>query len=152
MPEVKSEDIQREMDEMREAEGEERFKEFESKLDAAKTLAEIGVPKIEGERKPFAALLNNEADLRRVFEHIEATIWRSFAEDIRRNPLTFVKPTYNEARSRFKLCETWFRHARGELGYSLEQTLDLMGRALRCWLDGVDFEPAKAGSRIWTPT
>jgi hypothetical protein len=38
------------------------------------------------------------------------------------------------------------------LGYSLEQTLDSMGRALRCELDGGIFDPPKAGSRIYTPT
>lgn len=127
-------------------------RKIDERVDITKKLAEDGVPQIEFDRKPFAAIMSSDDDLRRTFEALEGTIWRSFAEDIRRNPFGYTKPTMNETKRRFKICENWIRHARGELGYSLEQTLDLMGQALRCELDGVSFDPPKAGSRIWTPT
>lgn len=132
-----------------EAEGQ---KKIDERVEITKKLVEDGVPGLEFDRKPFASLVKSDADLARVFEALEGTIWRSFAEDIRRDPFGYTKPTLDEVKRRFKICENWIRHARGDVGYSLEQTLDLMGQALRSELDGQPFNPPKPGSRIWTPT
>jgi hypothetical protein len=130
----------------------ESAKKVDERVEITKKLAEDGVPQLEFDRKPFAALVKSDDDLRRVFETLEGVIWRSFAEDVRRNPFGYTKPTVSEVKRRFKICENWIRHARGDVGYSLEQTLDLMGHALRAELDGKAFDPPKPGSRIWTPT
>lgn len=112
------------------------------------------IPKIEldTDPKPFRSLLSNERDLHRVFEAVQCTIWRSFGTDIQREPFKQHKITKPEIKRRFKICEAWFRRARGDLGYSLERTLDMMGHALRCELDGRSFDPTDTGPKIWTPT
>lgn len=116
-------------------------------------LSEDGVPKIGADPRPFAQLLSSDRELAAVLLCVEEVIWRSFGEDIRRDPFGYKKPTPAEVKRRFGLCETWFRKARGDLGYSLERTLDMMGHALRAALDGQDFDPSAAeSSRIWTPT
>lgn len=115
-------------------------------------LSETGVPKVDMDPRPFRQLLSSDQDLVAVFMALEGAIWRSFGEDIRRSPFDFKKPTEAEVKRRFQICERWFRHSRGDLGYSLERTLDLMGRALRAELDGTSFDPEAGASRIWTPT
>lgn len=104
--------------------------------------------------KPFAALMNNEDDLRAVWEALNRAILRSLALDVQRSPfskLAVSGPTQAELRRRFRICENWIRTARGDLGMSLEQTLDLMAHALRAELDGRAFDPAMPG-RMWAPT
>lgn len=104
------------------------------------------------DRKPFASLMNNPQDLRRTLDAISNAILRSFAVDAQRE---FRQPkiTQNELKHRFKICESFFRYCRGDLGFSLEKTLDLVGHALRCELDEVDYDPSTATtSVIWTPT
>jgi len=89
----------------------------------------------------------------RVAQVLHDTILRSFGEDQKRQPDREVKVTQAETKRRFKMCETWFRRARGDLGFGLERTLDLMPHALRCAIDGVDFDPEpNAEASIWTPT
>lgn len=102
--------------------------------------------------KPFKDLLSKEEDLKRVFLSIQDAIWRSFGRDIQREPFKQLKVTREKIKHRFKICEAWFRHARGDLGYSLEKTLDLMGQALFSELDGITFDPESGGPKIWTPT
>jgi hypothetical protein len=60
--------------------------------------------------------------------------------------------TKDELKHRFKICEAWIRRARGDLGMSLEKTLDLLPHALRSELDGNRFDPDTMQTRIWTPT
>jgi len=154
MPEVK-EDTMNEPEPQTDEERERILQEeqdFEEKYQATMKLMEQGVPQIQGDPKPFASLMRSDADLRLVFEAIENSIWRSFGEDQRRKPFSTVRPTHDEVRRRFAICEKWFRRARGDMDYSVTQTLDLMGKALRCELDGQVYEPLAPGSRIWTPT
>lgn len=121
-------------------------------VEIAKKLTEAGIPKIQGDPRPFASLMSDDRQLKAVFEAIEAAIWRSFAEDIREDPFRPCKPTMDDVKHRFKICEMWFRRARADLHYSVEQSLDMLGQALRAALKGVPFNPPVAGSRIWTPT
>lgn len=102
--------------------------------------------------KPFRSLLSCEEDLQKVFCAVQNVIWKSFGTDVQREPFKQHKITKDKIRQRFKICEAWFRHARGDLGYSLERTLDMMGHALRCELDGTPFDPKNGGPTIWTPT
>lgn len=113
----------------------------------------IHVPKpdIPVNPKPFADLLSREEDLVRVFDALEQAIWKSFGVDVQREPFKPPQMTGAEIKRRFQICERWFREARADRGYSLERTLDLMAQALRCELDGVEFDP-ETGPRIWTPT
>jgi len=100
---------------------------------------------------PFLKLLNSKEDARRVFQAVEDAIFRSFGQDQQRSMLiTIQSPTKDEVRRRTKMCVDWFRKARGDLGFSLQRTLDLMPHALRCTLDGREFDPD--ASPIWTPT
>ena len=114
----------------------------------------VDIPKagLDMDPKPFMRLLSKESDLKIVYECLETTIWRSFAEDLRSNPFKEQNITQNEIRHRFKLCEKWFRKARGEYGFSLEKTLDLMPKALRSDIEGEDFDPTKSKTKLWTPT
>lgn len=104
--------------------------------------------------KPFASLMRNEDDLRATWNALNKAILRSLALDVQRNPfskLAVSGPTQAELRRRFRICENWIRTARGDMGMSLEQTLDLMGHALRAELDGRVFDPEMPG-RMWAPT
>lgn len=104
------------------------------------------------EAKPFAELLNTPEDMHRVFFTIRAAIMHSFAVDAQRDGKV-PTITQNELKHRFKICEAFFRHCRGDLGYSLEKTLDLMARALRSELDGVSFDPGSdSNTNLWTPS
>lgn len=104
------------------------------------------------DRKPFGSLYRNQEELQVFFVAAEAVIWRSFAEDAQRNPFKTVKPTRGEIKRRFRICEAWVRHARGDLGYSMERTVDTMAHALRCELDGVTYDPAPGDKKLWSPT
>lgn len=101
---------------------------------------------------PFAKLLVDDRHLALVYRVLESAIMRSFAEDAKRSLSLYSEPTRTELLHRFKLCEAWFRRARGELGYSLDKTLDLMGLALRSALDGKPFDPESGATNLWVPT
>lgn len=107
---------------------------------------------LDADPKPFKSLLGDERDLQRVFATIHDVILRSFGVDIQREPFKPNPITDREVKRRFGICERWFRRARGDLGYSLERTMDMMGHALRCELDGNPFDPQSGGPMIWTPT
>jgi len=102
--------------------------------------------------KPFKSLFEKEEDLKTAFQKLDEVIWRSFAVDAQREPFKTITPTKPEIKRRFSICEAWIRHGRGDLGYSLERTLDLMGQALRAELDGITFAPEKGDRTLWTPT
>jgi hypothetical protein len=105
--------------------------------------------------KPFASLMRDERQLEMAVGVIWEAIWRSVGVDIQRSPFGQLAQrgmTKDELRRRFRICESWIRHARGDLGFSLEKTLDLLPHALRCELDGRQFDPASLQTRIWTPT
>ena len=105
-----------------------------------------------GDTTPFLKLLGSHSDLKRVTDRIGSCIWKSFGQDVQRNPFSKPVMTQHEIKRRFKMCEEWFRRARGDLGFSMDKTLDLMQHALRCALDGKEYDPNEPPSRIWTPT
>jgi hypothetical protein len=108
-------------------------------------------PEIHGEPKPFLQLMSNKAELRTVFYMMENIILHSIGVDKRREPFKEFPNTAAEWKRRIKICEDWFREARGQLGYSLTQTMDLMPHALRCRLDGIKFNP-KDPPKLWVPS
>lgn len=131
-------------------------KDVEQAIDTAEKLQEVkqGV-KLDLDAKPFASLMRNEEELRRTFNAVEDAIWRSVGLDIQRSPFGQLAQrgmTKAELKHRFKICEAWIRRARGDLGMSLEKTIDLIGHALRSELDGNRFDPNKLETKIWTPT
>lgn len=139
----------------KEATKQERLAQEIKTASIAVDMAEAERGKLDLDPKPFAALLSNEKDVQLVFAHLERAIFRSFAIDLQRDPfgpLAQKGITSSEVRRRFRICERWFRRARGDLGLSLTKTLDLMGHALRCGLDGQDFDPNTLQTRLWTPT
>ena len=73
---------------------------------------------------------------------LERAIARSFAED-------HARPTGDEVRRRFAICERLVRRLRGDLGWGLQRVLDHLPRYLRCELDRVPWEPE--ARTIWTP-
>jgi hypothetical protein len=131
-------------------------KDVEAAIEASKKLEEVKQgTQLELDPKPFAALMRNEDELRRTFMVIEDAIWRSVGLDIQRNPFGQLAQrgmTKDELKHRFKICEAWIRRARGDLGMSLEKTLDLLPHALRSELDGNQFDPDTMQTKIWTPT
>jgi hypothetical protein len=73
---------------------------------------------------------------------LERAIASSFAED-------HARPTGDEVRRRFAICERLLRHLRGDLGWGLQRVLDHLPNYLRCELDRVPWEPE--ARTIWTP-
>lgn len=95
--------------------------------------------------RPFAELFNDPTDFNRVFDSLEHTIMASFAIDyavLGREP----EITEEKVKARFKICEKWFRVMRGELGFGLVKTLDLIPKALACELTDQEYDPEKEGS------
>lgn len=103
------------------------------------------------EQGALAKLVTNKRDLQQVYDKIHELVWRSFIEDKQRGGR--IVNTKHEIRRRVFLCSAWFRYARMELGYGVQKTLDLMGRALRSELDGIEFDPVRPDGRVlWTPS
>jgi len=73
---------------------------------------------------------------------IERAIVRSFAED-------HARPTGDEVRRRFAICERLVRRLRGDLGWGLQRVLDHLPHYLRCELDHVPWEPE--ARTVWAP-
>lgn len=96
---------------------------------------------------PFLNLIR-EHDFARVAKAILDIVWKSFEDDVRRHINTLIvipgrepRRTESETRRRTRICEKWIRIMRGDMGFGLEKTLDLLPHALRAELDGKDFEP-----------
>lgn len=105
------------------------------------------------EQTPLARLVDNKAELQQVYDKIHELVFRSYIEDKERDPLAGNHNTKQETRRRVYICVAWFQYARRELGYGLVKTLDLMGKALRSELDGIEFDPARPDGRVlWTPS
>lgn len=73
---------------------------------------------------------------------IERAIARSFTED-------GARPTGDEVRRRFTICERLVRRLRGDLGWGLRRALDHLPKYLRRELDGVPWEPD--ARMVWVP-
>jgi len=77
---------------------------------------------------------------------------QSFLTDETRKGKDFRKriQTKAEERRRGEILIRWFRVMRQDEGYSLQQALDLLPRALRTELDGGQYQPPPK-NRLWTP-
>jgi len=58
--------------------------------------------------------------------------------------------TQAEEKKRAKILFKWLRIMRGDLGYSMQQSLDIVPHALRTELDGGSYSPPPK-NRLWTP-
>jgi hypothetical protein len=89
--------------------------------------------------------LNLVADdqVRNVVVIIERTIARSFSED-------GARPTGDEIRRRFAICERLLRQLRGERGWGLQRVLDHLPQYLRCELDQQPWSPDARS--LWVPS
>lgn len=85
----------------------------------------------------------DKALMRRVLESVQRTIQASFQQDM-------AKPTHAEVARRFRIVENLFRELRSEHGWAIERVLGSLPVALRCKLDGVDWDPTKQ-RMIWAP-
>jgi hypothetical protein len=100
---------------------------------------------------PFYELLCKEEDFALVFESLEHTIYSSFGLID-----TFIfgmtpEITQTEVKRRFFICEKWFRIMRGDCGFSLIRTLDMLPKALACELLGLPFNPEDGADRGYFP-
>ncbi len=88
-------------------------------------------------------LLNSPMDRETVAHALDEALKKSFLEDAMRSGAEFARriQTQVEVKHRSKILCQWFIRMRGDLGYSLSQTLGSMTRALRAELDGIKFEP-----------
>ncbi|MBI3184629.1 MAG: hypothetical protein HYZ28_21035 [Myxococcales bacterium] len=91
---------------------------------------------------PFLDLVTRD-QVARVMLAVERAISGSFAEDGSR-------PTGDEVRRRFALCERLLRQLRGDLGWGLQRVLDHLPKYLRCELDGVPWRPE--ARTVWVPS
>lgn len=100
------------------------------------------------DKRPFAELFNSPEDFQRVFERLEHTILMSFAI-IDKKLYGKVEITQEAIKQRFSICEKWFRIMRGEIGYGLTETLDMLPKALACDLLGIPYDPKKRENKGW---
>jgi len=96
---------------------------------------------------PLADLVRS-GDWHRVTQQIKAAVHNSFVQDQRRRttaliivPGREVRVTQSEIKRRARICEKWLRVMRGDLGFGLVKTMDLVPQALRAELDGKDYNP-----------
>ena len=101
--------------------------------------------------RPFRDLLNSPEDFNMVFESIEHTIMSSFAIDAVLNNGIAPKITAALIKERWNICEKWFRIMRGDIGFSLRQTIDTLPKALACEMLDQPFEPVKDTGQGWAP-
>jgi hypothetical protein len=100
---------------------------------------------------PFAELSRDPARMRATMARFERILEASFAFDAQRDGTDFAARinTAAEHRRRAQILAKWFRTLRS-LGHSVERSLDDLSRALRCELDGMDYQPPPKG-RVWLP-
>jgi hypothetical protein len=96
----------------------------------------------------LAGLVQDERLLGRVVRAIEDAIMLSFGRDAARDGRE-PRMTGDEVKRRFDMCVSIFKTLRGDLGWSIERTLDNLPRLLRAELDGVPWIPD--GRAMWTP-
>lgn len=78
----------------------------------------------------------------RVALAIERAVASSFAAD-------GARPTSDEVRRRFRICEALLRQLRGDLGWGLQRVIDHLPHYLRCELDGAPWRPD--ARVVWAP-
>ena len=86
--------------------------------------------------------LVGQDEVARVALGIEHAVALSFAADRSR-------PTSDEVRRRFRICEELVRQLRGDLGWGLQRVVDHLPHYLRCELDGVPWKPD--ARVVWVP-
>ena len=94
--------------------------------------------------RPFADLFANRADLAKVLHSFTASIEASFAGDG-----AMRKPTADEVKRRFAICERWFRDLRGTKLWSIDRCLAAVPQALKAELSGQTYEPDSRS--LWIP-
>jgi hypothetical protein len=99
----------------------------------------------------FIDLLNKEEDFELVWTSLDHMIFSSFGMIDKLMWGREPQITQSEVKRRFLICEKWFRIMRGELGFGLIKTLDLLPKALACELLQVDFDPEETVGRGWFP-
>lgn len=100
--------------------------------------------------KAFISLFNKPEDFEMVYSSLEHTIMASFSIDYR---VTGRQPdiTQEKIKARWAICERWFRHMRGELGWGLIRTINTIPKALACELLDQEFKPEQEHrSAFWT--
>lgn len=98
-------------------------------------------------------LLGSPVAIGAVTNGIETAIRHSFASHPMRHK------TADEVKRRFEICVKWFRVFRTEKKFSIDRSVDQLGRALRAELDGVEYKPHERAlwapeaepPRVWTP-
>lgn len=99
---------------------------------------------------PFSSVLRQELAPSRLASAIEKAIADSYRHERARGDKPVV--SHISMKNRSDICLKWFRIMRGDMGYSVERTLDFIGLALRTELDGGQFEPVSAKLRsAWAP-
>lgn len=108
---------------------------------------------VQVDAQPFAGLLNKPEDFALVCSRLEHMIMESFGIDAH---VLGTQPQITKAKikHRFHICEKWFRIMRGDMGFGLIKTLDILPKALACELLDQEFDPAKEApaGRGWSPT
>ena len=99
----------------------------------------------------FRDLLDNQNDFNQVFNVFYTTIMLSFRviDTAALGQASVI--SQEEVKRRFLICEKWFRTMRGDLGYSLQRTLEYIPKALVCEITGQEFIP-DAGMRGYAAT
>lgn len=105
-----------------------------------------------GSPESLRGVVRNAEDVEKLYKALENAILRSFAEDAQRTVIlspSIQHPTQAEFKHRFRICEEFILTARHELGFSLDRTIAYLHHALRCKLDGVDWDPQAAAKRSY---
>jgi len=102
---------------------------------------------------PFADLVGTPQKYKLVAQRFAQILAASFDDDERRQGKDYAKRvcTQQEQKRRAEILGRWFREMRGDLGWSVERTLDHLAVALRTELDGGTYTPPADRNRLWAP-
>lgn len=96
----------------------------------------------------LAGLIKDERLITRVVCGIEEAITRSFGQDAARDGRQ-PRMTGDEVKRRFDMCVRIFKTLRGDLGWSVERSMDRLPSMLRAEIDGVPWHPDDRA--MWAP-
>lgn len=101
---------------------------------------------------PFMDLLDDPKEFRKLVLAFAHILRGSFITDERRRGKEYRQRIHTQAeeKRRADILGRWFRVMRGDLGFSMQLTMDQLPRALRAELDGETYEPPDK-NRLWTP-
>lgn len=94
------------------------------------------------ERGDVVRSMVSSKDFGRIVLAVVASVELSFLDNAR--------TTRSEVRRRTDMCWDLVKRLRGDLKWSVEKILDHLTAYLRCELDGIPYNPEKAGG-LWTP-